>query len=88
MAKTDATETVVEQGPTEFPLTLEEYLSEQPASMVETKAGFRSVVDAAGISGARPRGEWASLLDLYNRQPAAMPWAEWMKSEANNKGGN
>jgi hypothetical protein len=76
--------------PTEFPLTLDEFLIELPKAQVETKAGFRHVMQANKIGGAKLRSEWGDLLSLYQKQPSRMSWVDWTKSqdEAIGKGGN
>lgn len=84
MAKKDA-----EKDPTEFPLTLDEFLTELPTAQVETKAGFRHMMMAEKIGGQKLRSEWGTLLDLYLKQPSRLSWADWIKSqdEATGKGG-
>jgi hypothetical protein len=77
----------VTQEPAEFPLTLEEFLTEIPDARVETKAGFLQVMRAEQIGGAKHRQEWKQLLELYQTQPASMAWTDWTKSQAN-EGGN
>jgi len=76
------------QETTEFPLTLDEFLSELPATRVEMKAGFRHVMQEENNSGVRLREDWQALLDLYKEQPSSMSWADWIKSQVNAKGGN
>lgn len=79
-----------EKEPTEFPLTLDEFLNELPIAQVETKAGFRHQMQVEKINGQKLRKEWGALLNLYKKQPSSMSWADWTKSqvEATGKGGN
>jgi hypothetical protein len=82
MAKADATtETAPTQEPaseaSEFPVTLEEFLSEVPKARVEIKAGFTHLCQAEQINGRKYRDEWATLLGLFETMPTASTWAEW-----------
>jgi hypothetical protein len=82
MAKADATtESAPTQEPatevSEFPVTLEEFLSEIPKARVETKAAFTHLCQAEKINGRKYRSEWATLLGLFETMPTALTWAEW-----------
>jgi hypothetical protein len=70
-----------QEEPTEFPLTLDEFLSELPAARIETKAGFKHVMEQEKETAPRLRKDWTALLDLYHTQPSAMSWEEWVKTE-------
>lgn len=80
MAKADATIDITpEPTPevTEFPVTLEEFLSEVSKARVETKAAFTHLCQAEKITNRKYRSEWATLLGLFETMPTALTWAEW-----------
>ena len=78
MAK-ETTETPKPVEQTEFPVTLDEFLSEIPQAKVETKAGFGRLCQNENIRGLKQRGEWAKLFTLFETQPVNIKWADWIK---------
>lgn len=76
----DSTSTTVptKAAPTEFSVTLEEFLTELSRTKVETKAGFtRALTNAKMQSGRKSRQEWNRLLNLFNDCPARIKFADW-----------
>lgn len=69
----------VQAEPTEFSVTLDEFLSEIPQAKIETKAGFVRLCQNEGIGGLKMRGEWTKLLTLFETQPMKVTWAQWVK---------
>lgn len=70
-------------APTEFAVTIDEFLSEIPQAKVESKAGFTRLCQTEAIAGMKLRKEWEKLFSLYETQPTKLKWADWVK-----KGGN
>lgn len=81
MAKNDAVApaAAVTEELTEFPVTLDEFLTEVPKAKVETKAAFKHLCQAEKITGSKLRGEWATLLGLFETMPTNAVWSEWQK---------
>jgi hypothetical protein len=65
--------------PTEFPVSLEEFLTEVPKARVEMKAAFSHLCRAEQITGRKLRAEWQTLLTLFETMPVSSTWAEWQK---------
>lgn len=59
-----ATETEV---PDEFPVTIEEFISELPTSQVGARAAFRYA--AAGLTGKQQRAAWNVLYTAFMQAP-------------------
>lgn len=78
MAK-EIIDTPVASEPSEFTVTLEEFLSEIPQAKVETKAGFVRLCQNENIGGLKMRGEWNKLLTLFETKPMKTTWAQWIK---------
>lgn len=76
----DATPAIAEE-PAEFPVSLEEFLSEVSTARVEMKAGFTHLCRSEQITGHKQRSEWQKLLTLFETRPIAVPWSEWQKQE-------
>lgn len=70
--------------PTEFPVSLEEFASGLPKGQIESRQAFAALMRKEGTTGRKPRDEWARLYELFQKQPTATPWAEWISQ---NKGG-
>lgn len=83
---TEAAEAVAEPEVSEFPVTLDEFLSEIPVTKVETKQGFTHICKTKGINGHKMRSAWQDLFTLYQTQPVSMTWEEWVKQGGKNNG--
>ena len=70
------TDQAVEE-PTEFPVTLTEYLSEIPQAQTELKCGFNRLCQTEGLTGSKMRAEWQRLFDLFKTKPTAIKWSLW-----------
>jgi hypothetical protein len=84
MAKNDETKPDEGATATEFPVTIGEFLSEVPASKVESKAAFRQVMATEGYTGNKLRADWNALFEQFSTKPTAVTWKEWTSP----KGGN
>ena len=84
MADKKATDGSNTGPPTEFQVTLAEFLTEIPKAQAETKAGFTSLCKSESIIGKKLRQEWKDLLALYMSKPTKVSWADWQQTS---KGG-
>ena len=75
-----ASKEIVTDEPAEFPVSLEEFLSEIPVTRVEMKAGFTHLCRAERIAGRQLRAEWQKLFTLFETMPTKSTWGEWQKS--------
>lgn len=65
--------------PDEFPITLEEFLSEVPQAQVEMKAAFSRLARIEGLTGPRHRAEWQKLFEKFRDMPVDATWKDWSK---------
>jgi hypothetical protein len=73
------------ETPTEFPVTLDEFLTEIPAGKVEIKAAFSRLMKNEGIGGHRQRAEWRGMLEQFRTMPVGTAWKEWTDPDKGGK---
>lgn len=85
MAKNTAPVEEPATTPAEFPVTIDEFLTEIPAGKVETKAAFARLMKSEGISGHRQRAEWRKMLEQFRTMPVGTAWIEWTDPDKGGK---
>lgn len=84
MSKKAAEVPADQSEPTEFPITLDEFLGGFGKKAIETRKAFAHLMKSKGKTGHKPSTEWAKLFELFQKKPTSVPWNDWVKS---NEGG-
>lgn len=80
---TENTTETVQETPSEFPLTLVEFVAE--TKPIESAQAFSMLMTVTGEYKPRLRGEWKKQFDLFMRKPVDTDWKTWREL---NQGGN
>lgn len=58
----------------QFPVTLDEFLTEKGKSEHEKKAAFGKLMQRENVSGHRLRAEWEEMYQRFGTMPVGAPW--------------